>query len=42
MAILGALLGGMMAIDMGGPVNKAAYAFGIAMITAKIIFLMQA
>ncbi|WKC75419.1 fructose-specific PTS transporter subunit EIIC [Borreliella yangtzensis] len=35
MAILGALLGGMMAIDMGGPVNKAAYAFGIAMITAK-------
>ena len=34
MAILGALLGGMMAVDMGGPVNKAAYAFGIAMITA--------
>lgn len=30
-----AILGGMMAIDMGGPVNKAAYAFGIAMITAK-------
>ncbi|AHH06691.1 Pts system, fructose-specific iiabc component [Borrelia crocidurae DOU] len=35
MALLGALLGGMMAIDMGGPVNKAAYAFGIAMITAE-------
>ncbi|BCR22040.1 fructose-specific PTS transporter subunit EIIC [Borrelia sp. HM] len=35
MALLGALLGGMMAIDMGGPINKAAYAFGIAMITAK-------
>ncbi|AHH10812.1 Pts system, fructose-specific iiabc component [Borrelia coriaceae ATCC 43381] len=34
MALLGALLGGMMSIDMGGPVNKAAYAFGIAMITA--------
>ncbi|AHH08599.1 PTS sugar transporter subunit IIA [Borrelia anserina] len=34
MALLGALLGGMMAIDMGGPVNKAAYAFGIATITA--------
>ncbi|QFP41740.1 PTS fructose transporter subunit IIA [Borrelia miyamotoi] len=34
MALLGALLGGMMAIDMGGPINKAAYAFGIAMITA--------
>ncbi|AWG42985.1 PTS fructose transporter subunit IIA [Candidatus Borreliella tachyglossi] len=35
MALLGALLGGMMAIDMGGPINKAAYAFGIAMITAE-------
>ena len=35
MALLGALLGGMMAVDMGGPVNKAAYAFGIAMITAN-------
>ncbi|MFD2829515.1 PTS fructose transporter subunit IIABC [Corticicoccus populi] len=32
--ILGALLGGMMAIDMGGPFNKAAYAFGIAALTA--------
>ncbi len=30
--LLGALLGGMMAIDMGGPFNKAAYAFGIAML----------
>ncbi len=30
--ILGLILGGMMAIDMGGPVNKAAFAFGIAMI----------
>ena len=28
--VLGALLGGMMATDMGGPLNKAAYAFGIA------------
>ena len=26
--ILGALLGGMMAVDLGGPVNKAAYTFG--------------
>ena len=26
--VLGVLLGGMMAIDMGGPVNKAAYVFG--------------
>lgn len=30
--ILGLILGGMMAIDMGGPINKAAFAFGIAMI----------
>ena len=28
--ILGMILGGMMAIDMGGPFNKAAYVFGIA------------
>lgn len=28
--ILGALLGAMMAVDMGGPVNKAAYVFGTA------------
>ncbi|OJF97022.1 fructose-specific PTS transporter subunit EIIC [Alkalibacterium sp. 20] len=27
--LLGAVLGGMMAVDMGGPVNKAAYAFSI-------------
>lgn len=32
--ILGIVLGGMMAIDMGGPVNKAAYTFGLAMISA--------
>jgi PTS system fructose-specific IIC component len=30
--ILGIVLGGMMAVDMGGPINKAAYTFGIAMI----------
>lgn len=30
--VLGVLLGGMMAIDMGGPVNKAAYVFGTASI----------
>lgn len=29
---LGLLLGGMMAIDMGGPINKAAYVFGVASI----------
>lgn len=28
--LLGAVLGGMMAIDMGGPINKAAYVFGTA------------
>jgi len=32
--VLGVLLGGMMAVDMGGPVNKAAYTFGIAAIEA--------
>jgi PTS system fructose-specific IIC component len=32
--ILGLILGGMMAIDMGGPINKAAYTFGLAMISA--------
>ncbi|MBB5174233.1 PTS fructose transporter subunit IIABC [Texcoconibacillus texcoconensis] len=33
-AILGLILGGMMAVDMGGPVNKTAFAFGLAMIEA--------
>ncbi|MDT6951649.1 PTS fructose transporter subunit IIABC [Companilactobacillus alimentarius] len=32
--ILGALLGGMMSIDMGGPFNKAAYTFAIGAFTA--------
>ncbi|MBC2581735.1 PTS fructose transporter subunit IIABC [Clostridium sp. DJ247] len=32
--ILGMVLGGMMTIDMGGPINKAAFTFGIAMIDA--------
>ncbi|RBW71004.1 PTS fructose transporter subunit IIABC [Bacillus taeanensis] len=32
--LLGLLLGGMMSVDMGGPVNKAALTFGIAMIDA--------
>jgi PTS system fructose-specific IIC component len=34
LVLLGILLGGMMAIDMGGPINKAAFTFGIAMINA--------
>lgn len=32
--LLGILLGGMMAVDMGGPINKAAFTFGLAMIDA--------
>ncbi|MGF9854264.1 fructose-specific PTS transporter subunit EIIC [Bacillus paramobilis] len=32
--LLGLILGGMMAIDMGGPINKAAFTFGIAAISA--------
>ncbi|MGG3523280.1 fructose-specific PTS transporter subunit EIIC [Bacillus pseudomycoides] len=32
--LLGLILGGMMAIDMGGPINKAAFTFGIAAIEA--------
>ncbi len=31
--LLGALLAAMMAVDMGGPINKAAYVFGTAMLT---------
>lgn len=33
--LVGIILGGMMAVDMGGPVNKAAYTFGIAMLEAQ-------
>lgn len=33
--LVGIVLGGMMAIDMGGPINKAAYTFGIAMLDAQ-------
>lgn len=33
MLVLGAILAGMMAIDMGGPINKAAYAFAIGAFT---------
>lgn len=35
MIILGALLGGMMSIDMGGPFNKAAYVFGTGMLAEQ-------
>ncbi|WP_392562739.1 PTS fructose transporter subunit IIBC [Orbus sturtevantii] len=33
--ILGAILGGMMCIDMGGPINKVAYAFGVGLLSAQ-------
>jgi fructose PTS system EIIBC or EIIC component len=32
--LLGLLLGGMMAVDMGGPVNKAAYTFAVGLLTS--------
>ena len=35
-ALLGIILGLMMAFDMGGPVNKVAYTFGLAMISAGV------
>lgn len=35
--ILGLILGGMMAIDMGGPFNKAAYVFGTSSLTATAL-----
>lgn len=34
--LLGALLGGMMCIDMGGPVNKAAYVFGTGLLASQV------
>lgn len=40
--ILGMILGGMMAVDMGGPFNKAAYVFGTAAIAAGNYDIMAA
>ena len=40
--ILGLILGGMMAVDMGGPFNKAAYVFGTASIAAGNYDIMAA
>ncbi|OFI46225.1 PTS fructose transporter subunit IIC [Floricoccus penangensis] len=34
--LMGALVGGMMAVDMGGPVNKAAYVFGTGTLAATV------
>ncbi|MDR0483886.1 MAG: fructose-specific PTS transporter subunit EIIC [Alphaproteobacteria bacterium] len=40
--LLGLLLGGMMAVDMGGPVNKAAYVFGVASLSSGSSEVMAA
>ncbi|WP_243342909.1 fructose-specific PTS transporter subunit EIIC [Anaerococcus sp. AGMB09787] len=40
--VLGLLLGGMMAIDMGGPINKAAYIFGTASLAEGSSMIMAA
>lgn len=40
--LLGAVLGGMMAIDFGGPFNKASYVFGTAAIASGQIDIMAA
>jgi PTS system fructose-specific IIC component len=40
--LLGLILGGMMAIDMGGPFNKASYVFGVAAIAAGNYDIMAA
>lgn len=40
--ILGAILGAMMCTDMGGPVNKAAYAFGVALLSTQTYAPMAA
>lgn len=34
--VLGAVIGGMMAVDLGGPVNKAAYATSVALISSGV------
>lgn len=40
--VLGLILGAMMAFDMGGPVNKAAYTFAVGLLSAKIYGPMAA
>ncbi len=40
--LLGAILGAMMAFDMGGPVNKAAYTFGVGLLASKVYTPMAA
>lgn len=40
--ILGAVLGGMMCTDMGGPINKVAYAFGVGLLSSQQYLPMAA
>ncbi|SHJ36312.1 PTS system D-fructose-specific IIB component (F1P-forming), Frc family (TC 4.A.2.1.1)/PTS system D-fructose-specific IIC component (F1P-forming), Frc family (TC 4.A.2.1.1) [Malonomonas rubra DSM 5091] len=40
--VLGLILGAMMAFDMGGPVNKAAYTFGVGLLSSQIYGPMAA
>jgi fructose PTS system EIIBC or EIIC component len=40
--VLGLILGGMMAFDMGGPINKAAYTFGVGLVATQIFAPMAA
>jgi PTS system fructose-specific IIC component len=40
--VLGSLLGAMMAFDMGGPINKSAYAFSVGMVASKVYGPMAA
>ena len=40
--LLGAVLGGMMSVDMGGPINKAAYVFGVAALGSEQFDVMAA
>ena len=40
--LLGVLLGAMMAFDMGGPVNKAAYTFGVGLLASQVYTPMAA
>ncbi len=40
--LLGVLLGGMMSVDMGGPINKAAYVFGTASLASDEFQIMAA
>ena len=40
--VLGIIIGTMMCVDMGGPVNKAAYAFSVGMIASNVLTPMAA